>query len=111
MMSPPYHAACEPARCREPSRKGLGVEDLKKVFRMREEPWDHAAMAATSHRVETVAYSTDMLSRVEGSLVIGLPASIPAPPVALGKSGQGSFVFRGHHEARPLIYLRALPQG
>lgn len=109
MMLPPYHEACELAGYRDPSRTRLGVKGPKEMFRR--EPWDHAAMAATPTGWETVADSTDMLSRVERSLVIGLSASIPAPPVALGKSGQGSFVFRGHHEARPLMYLRELPPG
>lgn len=53
-----------------------------------------------------------------GALVVHLPfgfhclsASTPAPAVALGRSEQGSFVWRVHHDARPLIYLRSLPLG
>src|SRR5215467_6125768 len=37
--------------------------------------------------------------------------SIPALVLVLGRSELGSFVWRVHHEARPLIYLRPLPPG
>jgi len=40
---------------------------------------------------------------------IYLSVSTPAPAVAIGRSGQESLVWRAHHEARPLFYLRSLP--
>jgi hypothetical protein len=45
------------------------------------------------------------------SVLIGLTASTPAPAAALERAGQVSFVWRAHHDARPLIYLRSLPPG
>jgi len=69
------------------------------------------SMAAISHILETVASSMDMVSRVGRSVLICLSASTPAPAFAPRRSGQGSSVWRAHHEVRPLAYLRSLPPG